>query len=149
VTDPVSPASPEVADAVTEGDTVTRFVQALGVGVAVVDPETWSVLFENPKFFQWFPSEGDGDGTLDTRLPGFNADRARERLSGNRPYRIECEVKSQTRTISLMVDFKALSDEEGAKILVECSDISKQKETQYMLDSYSAMSEKHSRQLQR
>ena len=33
-------------------------LQTLKTGVAVVDPDDWSIIFENAKFFQWF-SPGD------------------------------------------------------------------------------------------
>lgn len=50
-------------------DSLKQLVQSLDVGLAVVDPETWSVVFENAKFFQWFPSEAEGNEPLSARLP--------------------------------------------------------------------------------
>ncbi len=123
MTETVSLAPPEAAEAEVEGDFLTRLVQTLGVGVAVVDPESWSVEFENAKFFQWFPPGEGGEETVDARVPGFNAERALDRLSNRRPYRIECEAKQQARTVSVVVELKALSEEEGGKVLVECSDV--------------------------
>ena len=43
-------------------------LQSLAEGVAVVEPGSREILFENAKFFQWFPIEAEGtDATLDVR----------------------------------------------------------------------------------
>jgi len=126
-----------------------QILQKLNYGVALVERESWRLIFENAKFFQWFPPPEDGDDKLDRRLPGFKAERATDRLGRGRPYTQECNAKIGTRTIPLAVDIKALSENSDAPILVECRDMSKQKEAEYMLASYSSISEKHARELQR
>lgn len=126
-----------------------QVIQSLNHGVALVERGSWRIIFENAKFFQWFPPPEDGDDKLDRRIPGFKAERAADRIERNRPYTQECEVKVVARTIPLTVDLKSLQDNRDAPILVECRDMSKQKEAEYMLASYSTMSEKHARELQR
>ena len=132
-----------------ETESLKQLVQSLNSGVALVDPETWLVVFENAKFFQWFPPTGDEDDRLDQRLPGVDLERAQDRVAGRRPYRFEVETKSGARTVTLGVELRALSDDEQPLVMVECRDISKQKETEYMLESYSEMSEKNARELQK
>jgi len=126
-----------------------QILQTLNYGVALVDSKTWQVIFENAKFFQWFPPTADGDDKLDLRLPGFKAERATDRISRGRPYTQECNVKVGARSVPLSIDLKVLNDSADASVLVECRDLSKQKEAEYMLASYSTMSEKHARDLQR
>ena len=124
-------------------------LQSLGVGVALVDCETWSIVFENAKFFQWFPPPGEGDESLPQRLPELPADRALERLGQGRPYSFECETRAGARQIPVQIELKALEDSGAANVIVECRDLSKQKQAEYMLESYSKMAEKHARDLQR
>jgi class 3 adenylate cyclase len=124
-------------------------VQSLYLGVAVVEPETWTILFENAKFFQWFPPGEDADDPLPQRLPGLNVERAAGRLKERRKFSYEDEAKAGARTLALRIDLQPFPDSEHDLILVECRDISKEKESQYMLDSYSKMSEKHRKDLEK
>lgn len=126
-----------------------QILQTLNYGVALVERDSWQLKFENAKFFQWFPPPGDGDDSLDRRLPGFKTERAADRISRGRPYTQECNVKIGAKSIPLAIDIKSLSESADAPILVECRDMSKQKEAEYMLASYSTMAEKHARELQR
>ncbi len=126
-----------------------QLVQSLSLGVAVVEPESWTILFENAKFFQWFPPGGDENESLGQRLTGLDVDRALRRLEQQRPFRFETETTTGARTRPLAIELRHLSDGEPSLILVECRDISKQKEAEYMLESYSKMAEKNSRDLEK
>ena len=77
--------------------TLLQLAQTLSCAVAIVEPEGWTISFENANFFKWFPPSGDVDESLTERLPGFNADRARSRMEGGRPYSYETEVKAGNR----------------------------------------------------
>lgn len=126
-----------------------QILQTLNYGVALVERDSWRLVFENAKFFQWFPPPEDGDDNLARRLPNFKAERATDRIARGRPYTQECNIKIGARNLPLTVDLKSLNENSDAPILVECRDMSKQKEAEYMLTSYSTMSEKHARDLQR
>lgn len=128
---------------------LTQVFQQLGLGVAVAEAEDLTVVLENARFFQWFPSSGESAEALPARLPGLDAARLRDRLARGRPYSFEAEVKSGARTLSLMVELRAASLDGRDRVIVECRDITKQKEAEYMLDSYSRMSERNARELQR
>jgi hypothetical protein len=41
-----------------------QVARTLGVGLAIVDAEEWTVLFENANFFKWFPPSSDADDPL-------------------------------------------------------------------------------------
>jgi len=132
-------------------ETLKHCLQALSVGVAVADPETWALRFENGKFFEWFPMNvaAEGEDTLESRIPDLDPARARERLERGRPYSFETEVRAGARTIGLQVTLRREELADKTFLLVECHNISKQKEAEYMLDSYSRMAEKNARELQR
>lgn len=126
-------------------------LQSLEIGVAVTDPESWLVLFENARFFDWFPAPGDADAPLTQRLPGFDPDKVLSRLENNRPFRFETETRTEGRKRShpIRVTVTSLGEGESRRLLIECHDIAKQKQAEYMLDSYSKMAERHAKELQK
>ncbi len=77
---------------------ITQILQGLNLGVAVVEPESWEIVMENGKFFNWFPNLEDQGATLAERLPRFEAHRAGERLAKNRPFSFEREIKEGARS---------------------------------------------------
>lgn len=133
----------------SDSDFIRDSIRELKTGVAVAEPESWAVLFENAKFFQWFPPQGDPDASVEARLEDMNAERARGRLERGRPYSFETEVKDGAKTVSLSVELRKVSLDDREVILIECQDLTKQKQTEYMLDSYSKLAEKNARELER
>jgi adenylate cyclase len=133
----------------TTPEELLPLLQSLSWGVALVEPDTWSVRFENATFFRWFPP-GDSDlDHLGPRVPQVDLDRVHARVDDGRPYRVEAEVKDGARAVSLQVEIRSLDVVDPPLLLVEAQDISKQKEAEYMLDSYSQMVERSTRDLQR
>ena len=47
-----------------DNETLRRAAQTLSIGVAIGEPEEWTVLFENANFFKWFPPSSDADEPL-------------------------------------------------------------------------------------
>jgi len=128
------------------------FLDGLNTGVAVIDGEDWTVLFENARFAEWFPADApasDDPVDLATRIPVVDVDRARARLERGRPYRFETEVGTGAKAASLAVEVRRDPSRNDNALLVEAQNVSKQKEAEYMLDSYSRVAEKHARELQK
>jgi class 3 adenylate cyclase len=128
---------------------IEEAAKALDVALAVADVATWTIEFENAKFFQWFPPDADDVGDAKKRLPALPLERAESRLSQGRPFAYEAEIKSGVRTLTISVSLKAVEIAGAQKLVIEGSNISKQKEAEYMLDSYSRLAEKNARELQR
>jgi class 3 adenylate cyclase len=124
-------------------------LRSIGSAVAIVDPSTWEILFENGLFFEWFGPEPDADAPLGARIPGLDVDAVREKLERGRRYTWETEVTSGTRTINAEIEVRRLKHAERELALIEGRDINKRKEAEYLLDSYSRMAEKNARDLQR
>jgi adenylate cyclase len=131
------------------GEIFRLIAQTLSVGLALVDQDDWSVVFENANFFKWFPPHEDADEPLTARMPSLKASRAQTRLQEGRPFAFETETQSGGRTIPIEVELRTLPDEQSGQIIVECWDISKQRQAEYLLESYSKMAEKNARDLQR
>jgi adenylate cyclase len=120
-------------------------IDDLAAAVAEVDPETLEVRFENARFRSWFPASESSD--LASRIPELDAERARERLARERPLRFEVERRFGPRTVTARVELRPLAGRGERTALVEAHDISKQKEAEYLLDSYARMSERQNREL--
>ncbi|HSG15175.1 MAG TPA: adenylate/guanylate cyclase domain-containing protein [Anaerolineae bacterium] len=131
-----------------EKATLQKAARTLNVGLAIVARDSWEVLFENANFFAWFPPESDADEPLTARVPGLNTGRADSRVEAGRPYRFETEAQSGGRTIPISVEVRAIPDEED-RAVVECHNITKQRQAEYMLESYSKMAERNARELER
>lgn len=132
-----------------DAEALRQVLQSLGSGLAICRPDGWEVLFENARFFQWFPPGPEPDAPLPQRLPGLNAERARSRLAQGRPFSFDTEVKSGARSTALAVTLSQVESAGGRLLLVECRDATKQREAEYMLDSYSRMAERNARELQK
>jgi len=134
---------------VADEETLRRIAQTLSIGVAIVNPDTWEIIFENACFFNWFAPAEDADAPLTKRMPGLNIDRAKTRLKDGRPFSCETETEFGGRKTPLSVELKPLPEHSSGAIVVECHDISKQKQAEYLLESYSKMAEKNARDLER
>jgi len=126
-----------------------RTAQSLNIGVAIVQAETWEIVFENANFFKWFPPGEDPDESFASRVPKFKPDRALSRIEGGRPYTFEMVVSPGGRETPIEIDIRALPEEDAGLLIAECHDISKLRQSEYLLDSYSKMAEKNAREVER
>jgi len=138
-------------EAIGAGAFLDPVVRSLDIGVALVRAEDFGLLYENGRFFEWFPAAGEEFETLQTRIPGLNADAARAAREAREPFEQDFEISSHAGIANLRVRLTALPEAEGPGdvLLVQLFDISAEKEAEYMLDSYSRMAEKNARELQR
>jgi len=135
----------------TPAERIAQVFQQLQHAVAVASPDDLSLLAENARFFQLFPppvEAGEGD-TLAARLPGLDTQRLAERIARGRPYTLEHETRVGARTVSLSVELRGLDLGGETCVVVEARDVTKQREAEYMLDSYSRLSERRARELER
>jgi class 3 adenylate cyclase len=131
------------------GERCPPVVDVLNTAVAVADPGTFAVRFENQRFREWFPTGGEGAGTLGERIGALDVERARERLGRGRPFPLEVEVRIGPRTVTARMSLRRARVRNEDFILLEGQDISKQKEAEYMLDSYSRLTERQNRELEK
>jgi len=132
-----------------DNGSLKQLVQSISIGVALVEMSSWHIVLENAKFFQWFPPGNETDEPLEERVPGMNLERAAQRIEDGRTFSFECEAHAGARTTPIRVELRALNEGDASMVLIECRDISKQKQAEYMLDSYSEISEKKTRELEK
>jgi len=135
---------------VSEPLPLRELLQSLESAVAVADGESWQLLFENARFFEWFPPPAEaGDTDLALRFEGLDPAEAKVRLERGRPYAFDREVKVGARNLTVQVRLRSFALGGRKVVLVEGQNIAKQKEAEFMLDSYSRMAEKQNRELQK
>lgn len=118
-------------------DAASRLMlDAAGVGLAVADRATRAILLTNARLRAWFGLDAGAAGTLDALFPALDVAALEARLAAGR------------RKLSLAVRLAAETGDDGrALLVVECSNVSKLRELEYMLDSYSTMIERQNREL--
>jgi class 3 adenylate cyclase len=133
-----------------DGGHVRDVLQTLDSGVALVDPDTWSVVFENASFFTWFaPDGGDVDAALPARMPGFDPSRVAARIAEGRAHAFEATAGSGARAKTLDVVARGCRIGDRDLIIIQATDATKRRQAEAMLDSYSKMAERNARDLQR
>jgi adenylate cyclase len=126
-----------------------NLLQTIGDGIAVVDPDSLALVFENGRFFEWFPPDEDADDSLATRLPDLDLAKARSRIENRGSFSFEGEAGQGARQVSLAGVLREVELGGSPYLVVELHDITKQREAEYLLDSYSTMQERHTRELER
>ena len=131
-----------------DADMLRQVAQTIDVGIAVVDLDDWAVVFENACMFKWFPPAADADEPLTQRMHGLDGDRALKRMGKGRAYTFDTESDTGGRSIPIAVRVQPLPGNDEY-LVVEARDISKRKQAEFMLESYSRMAEKSSRELEK
>jgi class 3 adenylate cyclase len=124
-------------------------LESAGVGLAIAQPETLEVTFCNRRFSELFPEAPSGGHGLKEFIPSLELDRLATRLSDDRAFVTETEVRVRNRPINLAIQISKTVQEDVPLLIVECQNISKIKELEYMVESYSRMVEKHTRELRK
>lgn len=123
-------------------------LQSVGVGLALFDGKTEEPLLHNQRLLDWFPGTQAGAALVEL-FPQIDRDAMDRRLAAGRPYVFDCEVKVGPRTLSLNVQVSRHESKELSLLMVECQNVSKIRELEYMIQSYSSMVEKQNRDLQK
>jgi sigma-B regulation protein RsbU (phosphoserine phosphatase) len=131
------------------GDTnLEDLANSLGFGFAVAVGDDWRVDHANQQFQEWFPAPPN-DHSLTSRLPGLKEDRARRRIEKGRLFAFETEFKIGARSAALRTTLRQIEQNGRQVVLVETVDITKQKEQEHMLDSFSKLADRNKIQLEK
>jgi adenylate cyclase len=105
------------------------------------------VRYENERFREWFPARPDSE-SLSDRIPALELARVVERLDRQRPYRHEVDVHGGPRVLPVLLELRPEQVNGERLVLVQAQNITRQREAEYMLDSYSRMMERQARELE-
>lgn len=124
-----------------------QLLRSIGVGIAIVRYSDLEFYFHNSAFSEWFGDPGSSELLQqvieEIREPAMASLEETGRFSG------EVQVKPRRRTLIIAVTL-SLAEVEGEKmIVVECQNITRMRELEQMIDSYSNMVERNTRELER
>ncbi len=125
-----------------------QLLRAIGVGVALLDRNSFHFLFRNDTFEQWFGKSEEMVGLTDV-FTELDLTVLREELEKNGRYTAETRFKKKRRTMVIAVDFTATSDGEQEVAVLVCQNITRIRELESMIDSYSMMVERNNREIKR
>ncbi|MGX1499511.1 adenylate cyclase [Labrenzia sp. MBR-25] len=123
-----------------------QLLRAIGVGIAVVGSKNLQVLFQNGPFSDWF-GKPDAAATLTDLLPDIDIEQLRVEIEDQGRFTGEVSVKMKRRT--LVIALTVSPAEEQDFLVVECQNITRIRELESMIDSYSSMVERNTRELER
>jgi adenylate cyclase len=125
-----------------------QFLRAIGVGIALVDEENLEFRFYNEKLAEWFGEPAD-DARLLTVFPNIDAEVLRADLAAGRPHAVELKIKPKRRTLVITLNISQAQSNGQSLLVVECQNITRIRELESMIDSYSAMVERNTREIER
>ncbi len=124
-----------------------HLLRSIGVGVAIMRFKDRQVHYHNAAFADWFGDPTSDEGPTEGIEKLWEAAEGPLRDTGQ--YQAELEVKPRRRTLVISVALR-LADIEGEEMVIaECQNITRMRELEQMIDSYSNMVERNTRQLER
>ena len=124
-------------------------LELVGVGLAVVDPQTCDVIAHNGRFRDWFPDVDEPGCTVEQLLPSLDLERLKEGIQRGRAYTVDVEIQLRRRPANIAVRIERSEGQGQDVLIVACQNVTKIKELEYMIESYSKMIERQNRDLRR
>lgn len=125
-----------------------QLLRAIGVGVAVVRASDFSFVFQNGPFSDWFGTPEEGQTLLDL-LPSLDSRELDDVKQSGLRYSVELQIKPKRRTLILATTVSLASGLSEQVLVIECQNITRIRELESMIDSYSTMVERNTRELER
>ncbi|WP_299669537.1 adenylate/guanylate cyclase domain-containing protein [uncultured Ruegeria sp.] len=122
-----------------------QLLRAIGVGVALLDSRTLQFGFRNDTFDDWFSSENQPN-QLQELFPDLDVGAMQTALTESGRYTSEIRFKKKRRTLIIALDFTSTNDD---VLVLVCQNITRIKELESMIDSYSMMVERNTREIKR
>ena len=125
-----------------------QLLRAIGVGVALADKKSLTIRFANDTFAEWFGSPAE-DALLSDVLPSLDIGAALASMENGGKYSAEASFKLRRRTMTVAVEFNRALEHDEDMIVLVCQNITRIKELESMIDSYSMMVERNTHEIRR
>ncbi|UUV07415.1 adenylate/guanylate cyclase domain-containing protein [Ruegeria sp. YS9] len=125
-----------------------QLLRAIGVGVAVVRASDLQFVFYNGPFTEWFGTPEKGSALSDV-LSDLDPKELEDVKQSGLRYSVELQIKPKRRTLIFAVTVSLASGLSEQVLIVECQNITRIRELESMIDSYSTMVERNTRELER
>lgn len=124
-----------------------QLLRSVGVGLAILRFSDLTFYYNNQAFKDWF-GDPETSSTVHKIIEDWR-EEARTSLRETGQFSGEVEVKPKRRTLIIAVTLVLTKVEGEELIVVECQNITRLREMEQMVDSYSTMVERHTRELER
>ena len=124
-------------------------LESVDVGLAILNAETGELVFGNRRYLEWFPGTVGVVNRPADIIPELDEAKMQARLDDDKPYKCEITVQPKRRPITLALTVSAHEFDDNPVLVLEFQNVSKLKELEYMIESYSKMVEKQNRTLLR
>lgn len=125
-----------------------QLLRAIGVGVALIDLDTLALKFRNDTFNEWF-GEGDSGASLVSIFPDLDMDILRGEMAAGGRLTTETSFKLRRRKMTVAMEFNRAADTAQNIAVLVCQNITRIKELESMIDSYSMMVERNTHEIRR
>lgn len=122
-----------------------QLLRAIGAGVALIDPASLVIRFHNRTFSEWFDEAKIG-ARLSDLLQDLDLDTLRRKVEEDGRFDSEATLRRRRRRIVVALSFTRT---ELGLILLEGQNITRIRELETMIETYSAMVERNTREIER
>jgi adenylate cyclase len=125
-----------------------QLLRAIGVGVALVDATVLRFRFHNDTFAEWFGAP-EASTRLPELFPALDLTGLHEALAAGGRFTTETTFKLRRRTMVVAMDVTLALDRGERIAVLVCQNITRIRELESMIDSYSMMVERNTREIKR
>ncbi len=125
-----------------------QLLRAIGVGVALLDLDDLSFSFRNDTFNEWF-GEPSSATRLNDIFPDLDTGTLRQEMNGSGRMSTEASFKLRRRTMTVALEFNLAQNAQDNIAVLVCQNITRIKELESMIDSYSMMVERNTHEIKR
>jgi len=125
-----------------------QLLRAIGVGVALLDTDSLRLRFHNDTFAEWF-GPSDPGRPLSELFPDLDLSALQTSLDDQGQHNAEATFRLRRRTMTVALAFNRALEGASPIVVLVCQNITRIKELESMIDSYSLMVERNTRELKR
>jgi class 3 adenylate cyclase len=125
-----------------------QLLRAIGVGIAIARASDLRLVFHNQPFAEWF-GEPTSETLLSGVIDGIEMTKVEEAIENEGRFTGELTVKPKRRALTIALAISKADTEEETLYVIECQNITRIRELESMIDSYSTMVERNTRELER
>ncbi len=125
-----------------------QLLRAIGVGVGLLRRSDFMLHFRNDTFEEWFGDRLESNQLADF-FDDFDIGALEAALADTGRYTTEIRHRKKRRHLIIAADFTATTDGEQDLVVMVCQNITRIRELESMIDSYSSMVERNTREIKR
>jgi class 3 adenylate cyclase len=125
-----------------------QLLRSVGVGVALFSDQDYQLEFSNDVFTSWFSGASEQQ-PLAILFPELDLSAMQQAFAVDRAYSTELKFRIKRRTLVVAQTFSRTQVGDQVLIVLECQNITRIRELESMIESYSSMVERNAREIQR